>query len=113
MKPRRSGCDDHSTLRVVCIWQHDNTAGELIGLTGVQATRPSLNGVTMRCSSITGPRTVIMGDAAHAVLPAMAQGANSALEDALVFSQVRAAALASLMHRHSCSVVSPDCLAPR
>ena len=39
---------------------------------------------------MVGPRFVIMGDAAHAVLPTLGQGANSGLMDTYVLSQVPA-----------------------
>ena len=56
----------------------------------VQRAKPSLMGATVRCSTIIGPRTILLGDAAHGVQPNMGQGANSALESAHVFSEVRA-----------------------
>ena len=35
------------------------------------------------CFKISGPRTVLLGDAAHAVTPVGGQGANAALEDCI------------------------------
>ena len=40
------------------------------------------------CSRLTGPRVVLVGDAAHAVTPVGGQGANAALEDTLFLSNI-------------------------
>lgn len=37
---------------------------------------------TIKTSQLHGPRTVLIGDAAHCVTPILGQGANAALEDA-------------------------------
>lgn len=37
---------------------------------------------TIKTSQLHGPRTVLLGDAAHCVTPILGQGANAALEDA-------------------------------
>lgn len=40
------------------------------------------------CSRLTGPRVVLLGDAAHAVTPVGGQGANAALEDTLFLNDI-------------------------
>ena len=40
------------------------------------------------CSKLTGPRVLLLGDAAHAVTPVGGQGANAALEDCLFLDGV-------------------------
>lgn len=39
---------------------------------------------SIKCSQLHGPRTVLIGDAAHCSAPVLGQGANSALEDVSV-----------------------------
>lgn len=39
---------------------------------------------SIKCSQLHGPRTVLIGDAAHCAAPVLGQGANSALEDVSV-----------------------------
>ena len=52
-------------------------------------------------STLVGPRTVLLGDAAHAVLPNMGQGANSGLQDGLLLGQVgSASALPAMLVQH-------------
>ncbi|KAK9803755.1 hypothetical protein WJX73_002117 [Symbiochloris irregularis] len=62
----------------------------------MQAVEPWSEGASVRCSTLTGPNTVLVGDAGHAVRPAMGQGCNSALESAVVLSQVMKAANCSI-----------------
>ena len=40
------------------------------------------------CSKLTGPRVLLLGDAAHAVTPVGGQGANAALEDTLFLDAI-------------------------
>jgi len=46
------------------------------------------NGASVKCSKLHGPSTVILGDAAHGVTPALGQGCNAALESAEVLAKV-------------------------
>ena len=39
---------------------------------------------SIKCSQLHGPRTVLIGDAAHCAAPVLGQGANAALEDVSV-----------------------------
>lgn len=39
---------------------------------------------SIKCSQLHGPRTVLIGDAAHSAAPVLGQGANAALEDVSV-----------------------------
>lgn len=39
---------------------------------------------SIKCSQLHGPRTVLLGDAAHCAAPVLGQGANAALEDVSV-----------------------------
>lgn len=41
---------------------------------------------TIRTSQLNGPRSVVIGDAAHCVTPILGQGANAALEDAVMLA---------------------------
>ncbi|MGK7903714.1 MAG: FAD-dependent oxidoreductase [Hormoscilla sp.] len=51
--------------------------------------RPVWSFVTIRCNRYHhGDSVLIVGDAAHAVPPTIAQGCNSALEDAIVFDRI-------------------------
>ncbi|MBC6480446.1 MAG: FAD-dependent monooxygenase [Hormoscilla sp. GM7CHS1pb] len=51
--------------------------------------RPAWNFVTIRCNRYhQGDSVLIVGDAAHAVPPTIAQGCNSALEDVIVFDRI-------------------------
>ncbi|KAL3130784.1 hypothetical protein ABBQ38_000126 [Trebouxia sp. C0009 RCD-2024] len=49
---------------------------------------PSPQGRRVWCSRLTGPRVVLVGDAAHAVTPVGGQGANAALEDTLFLNDI-------------------------
>ncbi len=57
-------------------------------LDALQEARASPNGASIRCSKLHGPSTVILGDAAHGVTPALGQGCNAALESAVILSEV-------------------------
>ncbi|KAK9819578.1 hypothetical protein WJX81_004976 [Elliptochloris bilobata] len=50
----------------------------------------SSTGKRVRCSQLHGARTVLLGDAAHAVTPVGGQGANAALQDCEVLDRVLA-----------------------
>ena len=54
----------------------------------LQAARAAPNGASIWCSKLHGPNTVILGDAAHGVTPALGQGCNAALESAVTLSEV-------------------------
>ncbi|KAK9836175.1 hypothetical protein WJX81_006914 [Elliptochloris bilobata] len=57
------------------------------------AARPwYTSGSTLQVSRLTGPRVVLIGDAAHAVSAAFGQGVNSALEDCTVLAEALAGA---------------------
>ena len=46
-------------------------------------------GASGRVSSMVGPKLVLLGDAAHPVLPNMGQGCNAGLQLSQLFGQVR------------------------
>lgn len=61
----------------------------------LQDARAVPNGASILCSKLHGPNTVILGDAAHGVTPALGQGCNSALESAVILSEVSSLLLLS------------------
>lgn len=66
-----------------------------------QEAKAAPNGASVRCSKLHGPRTVILGDAAHGVTPALGQGCNAALESATVLARVTLLSHHPIFH-HSC-----------
>jgi 2-polyprenyl-6-methoxyphenol hydroxylase-like FAD-dependent oxidoreductase len=48
---------------------------------------------TIKTSQLHGPKTILIGDAAHCVTPILGQGANAALEDARVLADIIATPL--------------------
>ena len=53
-----------------------------------QAGKIRRGGASIKCSALRRHRTVLIGDAAHAVTPASGLGVNSALEDVAMLHQV-------------------------
>jgi len=62
----------------------------------VWTRQPSSAGKRVRCSRLSAPSVVLLGDAAHAVTPVFGQGANSSLESAKVLGHALRAAAGDL-----------------